>query len=154
MASAAPTAASARDGLIVVRERITLTFPVPGVYKGKVLLLEAKIKRAATRGKSKANTPKDKDRARATALNACRETISKRQVTVLHLSKPPFRIGVDMPRENGGYYRVSGPQPPKGDPVKAFQSATSRRVRTANARLRYRWRVKCQGAQVTKPYPY
>jgi len=150
----APNQAAARDGRIVVREKITLNFPSPGVYRGKVFNLEAKVKQIATRARFKAASAKEKKRARGAALGACKRTISERQVTVLHLSKPPFRIGVDAPTKYIGTYLVSGPQPPKGDPVKGFQSGTSKQVRSGTPAARYRWRVQCMGAQVTKPYPY
>lgn len=151
-ASAVPSAASARAGRIVVQKTITLEFPAPGEYVGAVYGTRTRFKRNATSGKHHA-ARQDRGKALAAAMGFCAdESIAKQRVKVLHLSTPPFTIGVDKPAEDGSY-EVVGAQPPKGDPVKAFQLGLSKRI-SAGFHRQYRWRVDCKGAQITKPYPY
>jgi hypothetical protein len=152
-ASVAPGEAFARqDGIIVVQQTLTLNFPAPGLYKGEVDLKKPKLKRNAKRGRRHA--PKaDRSFAKFAARKFCRNNIWDTPVRVLHLSKPPFPIGADTPTVLQSY-SVAGAQPPTGELVKAFQLGASKRSWVGKSPNRYRWRIRCKGAQVTKPYPF
>ena len=149
--SVAPAEVSARQGLVVVPKKITLHFPQPGMYAGRVSIRsesKVKVKRNATRKKSKAGR-RDRRAAIRSARMYCKMHLRDMPARVLHLSKPPFLIGTAKPRKTG-FYSVSGPAPPTGDPVRAHQWSLSKKIKTDL----YSWRVRCMGAGITKPYPY
>jgi hypothetical protein len=149
----APTA-QGNYGRIVVRKSINLVFPAPGFYKGTVKAGKVKVKSVATReGKRvwKAWQREAVDNARTT----CNRYVRELPVEVIHLSKPPYTIGVDKKPDRAGKraarYIVSGAKPPTGDPVLAQQHVARFKIYQARG---VRWKVTCQGAKDIKPYPY
>ena len=155
-AASAPPQASARAGLMVVPKKITLQFPSPGRYEGKVKVVRVKGKRVATTktgaraGKKAKRNAKKKGKQRCLVRNLLEENVD-----VIHLSTPPFLIGFDKPVTStgpatGGRYGVSGNEPPTGDFVRAQHPSGNFRVRTG----KFRWEVRCKGAKRTRPYPF
>jgi len=156
---AAPTAQGKlpfKWGLIEVEKTISLNFPEPGVYQGIVKAGKAKIEKVATKsGRRGKADRKVRRRAAKEAGRSCADKTKFRKVTVIHLSKPPFTIGIDSrPSRIAGApaakYTVTGPQPPTGEKVLAKHSRGNFNWRTGP----YWWRVICPTAKVIKPYPY
>ena len=156
---AAPTAQGKlplRWGLIEVEKTISLNFPAPGVYQGIVKAGKAKVERVATKSGRRGRANKmARRRAAKEAGRICTDKTQFRKVTVIHLSKPPFTIGIDSrPSRIAGAraakYTVTGPQPPTGEKVLAKHFHGNFNWPTGP----YWWRVICPTAKVIKPYPY
>lgn len=136
-----------KRGEIVVEKEITLLMPTPGVYKGDVFFGDIRVKKVAVAGAHKAPA-RQRNRARLKALDFCIEDAVETHVQVHHLSDPPFLIGTDKPRNLK--YRVTGPEPPTNDPVRARQPGAGGTLSTR----RWKWNVSCPTATKTRPYPF
>jgi hypothetical protein len=150
---AAPGVASrhSKIGILEVGKTITLNFPKPGVYYGIVKLgKKKKVVRAPIRDGKK---PPRKTLRRGAAA-AARECDIKAKVAVVHLSKPPFKIGGGwasrIPGARAFQYTVMGAEPPTGDKVLASSGTFASR----NTWEGFSWKSICRGDKVIRPYPF
>ena len=141
--------AAERRGFITVKKNISLYFIDAGTYAGTLTLGEPKVAKNAKSKNGKKAGHRAKRNAAGKARALCKSHIPTAPVQVVHLSKPPFLIGADKPTAKGiQRYWVTGPEPPRGDRVRASQNAKSIKFSFAG----FKWEAWCRRANIVKPF--
>lgn len=153
-ATGSTAAGATKTGKITMNTEVTLNFPAPGNYRGKVKTTgRAKVKRVAKHNGTVASGKKLR-KAKDEVAKTCRNLKSINLVTVHHLPKdgPKFLIGKEAPFTEGApfEYHISGDEPPTGDDVRARSGK-----RTAVFEVgKHKWKAICPTATKTAAYPH
>ncbi len=146
LATTSAEAATQRRGLLTIEKKITLTFPAPGAYLGELSFGKRKFAKNAENGAGHKAGKAAQRAAKRLAQGFCNSSMRKTPVQVVHLSDPPFLIGASKPTRLT--YKVIGPEPPIGDPVRASQSGAVRKFSVRG----FKWEARCRPASVLKLY--